>query len=140
MRLFLDTSVLLAAAGSADGASRFLFLNARAQGWRLLSSPYCVDEAVRNLCKLGPKATHYWRSSLCLRVEMVPIELVFDQVLVFPKAKDRPVLLSALGAQAEVLLTLDEHDFQRVIGARVYGLRVRSPGQFLMEQRAVGRI
>ena len=99
-----------------------------------------MDEAVRTLCKSGPKSTHFWRSSLSLRLDGAPIELVFDQVLDFPKAKDRPVLLSALGAQAEVLLTLDEHDFQRVIGARVHGLRVRSPGQFLMEQRAVGRI
>ena len=140
MKLFLDSSVLLAAAGSADGASRFLFLNAAAQGWRLLSSPYCVDETVRNLRKLGPKATAYWRASLSLNLILVPIELAFDKVLVFPKAKDRPVLLSALGAEAYALLTLDEADFQRVIGAQIYGLRVRSPGQFLMEQRAAGLI
>jgi hypothetical protein len=70
----------------------------------------------------------------------VPIEFAFDKVLVFPKAKDRPILLSALGAEADALLTLDEADFQGVIGAQIYGLRVRSPGQFLMEQRAAGLI
>ena len=99
-----------------------------------------MDETVRNLRKLGPKATAYWRASLSLHLILVPIELAFDKVLVFPKAKDRPILLSALGAEADTLLTLDEADFQRVIGGQVYGLRVRSPGQFLMERRAAGLI
>jgi len=70
----------------------------------------------------------------------VPIELTFDKVLVFPKAKDRPVLLSALGAEADVLLTLDDTDFQNVIGSQVYGLQVLSPGQFLIDQRAAARL
>jgi hypothetical protein len=30
------------------------------------------------------------------RLTLVPIELTFDKVLVFPKAKDHPVILSAL--------------------------------------------
>lgn len=40
MRLFLDASVLLAAAGSPTGSSRALFHYAGAQGWTLVSSPY----------------------------------------------------------------------------------------------------
>ena len=70
----------------------------------------------------------------------MPTELAFDKALVFPKAKDRPVLLSALGAEADFLLTLDEEDFQRVIGSRVYGLEVRTPGLFLIGEREAGRI
>jgi predicted nucleic acid-binding protein len=131
----LDTSVLLAASGSAKGASRFVFEHAKAQGWRLLSSTYCVEETDRNAGKLGPKAAPFWRASLLPRLTLVPTELAFNKVLVFPKAKDRPVLLSALGAEADVLLTLDEADFQNVIGAQVYSLQIRSPGQFLNDQR-----
>ncbi len=138
MRLFLDTSVLLAAAGSAKGASRFVFDQASDQGWQLLTSAYCVEETDRNARKLGPKAAPYWRASLLSRLTLVPIELAFDKALVFPKAKDRPVLLSALGAEADVLLTLDETDFQNVIGSQVYGLQVRTPGLFLIEQREAG--
>jgi hypothetical protein len=104
------------------------------------SSPCWLDEAVRNLRKHGPRAMAYWRSSLLLNINWIPIELAFNQVLVFPNATARPILLSALGAQAEMLFTPNEHDFQGVIGSRVYGVRVRSPGQFRMEQRAVGRI
>ncbi len=138
MKLFLDTSVLLAAAGSAKGASRFVFDHAADHGWRLLTSAYCVEETERNAHKLGPKAAPYWRASLLPDLTLVPIELAFDKALVFPKAKDRPVLLSALGAGADALLTLDEADFQKVIGAQIYGLQVRSPGHFLIEQREAG--
>ncbi len=140
MKLFIDTSVLLAAAGSAKGASRYLFTHAEPNGWELLSSLYCVEETDRNARKLGPKALPYWRSSILPRLTLVPIELAYDKVLVFPKTKDRPVLLSALGAEADVLLTLDEADFQKVIGSQVYSLQVRSPGQFLIDQREAGRL
>lgn len=138
MRLFLDTSVLLAAAGSAKGASRYVFQHAHSFRWQLFTSAYCVEETERNVRKLGPKAAPYWRSTLLPHLNLVPIELAFDKVLVFPKTKDRPVLLSALGAEADVLLTLDEADFQKVIGNQIYRLQVRSPGQFLGDQREAG--
>lgn len=140
MKLFLDTSVLLAAAGSAKGASRHVFLSAADHGWSLLSTHYCVEETERNLGKLGAKARPHWRTSLRPLLGLVPVELAFDKVLVFPKAKDRPVLLSALGAGANVLLTLDEADFQRVVGRQVYSLQIRSPGEFLFDERAAARI
>ncbi len=140
MKLFLDTSVLLAAAGSSKGASRFVFAQAEAQRWRLLTSPYCVEETNRNVRKLGSEAASYWRASLLPQLTLVPVELTYDQVLVFPKTKDRPVLLSALGAEADMLLTLDEADFQKVIGSQVYGLAVRSPGEFVIKQREAGHI
>jgi hypothetical protein len=41
VRLFLDTSVLLAASGSGEGASRFVVTEAAAHGWELVSSDYC---------------------------------------------------------------------------------------------------
>jgi hypothetical protein len=40
VKLFLDTSVLLAASGSAKGASRFVFDQAAEQGWQLLTTAY----------------------------------------------------------------------------------------------------
>lgn len=57
MRLFFDSSVLLAAAGSTSGASRLLITSAKREGWSLLTSAYCVREVEYNLPKLGPKAT-----------------------------------------------------------------------------------
>lgn len=135
MRLFLDSSVLLAAAGSAKGASRFVVASAPERQWTLLTAPYCVEESARNVTKLGRSAVMVWRNLIYPALTLVPNELAFDKVLVFPKAKDRPVLISALGAEADVLLTLDEADFQGIIGGQVYGMEVQTPGQFIMARR-----
>ncbi len=97
MKLFLDTSVLLTASGSAAGASHFIVLAASGQGWTLLTSPWCVEETDRNVRKFDAKAVSVWRTFLQPALTLVPTELAFDRALVFPKAKDRPVLLSALG-------------------------------------------
>ena len=140
MKLFLDTSVILAAAGSAKGASRFVFDQAHANGWTLLTAAYCLEEAERNARKLGPKAPAALNDLIVPRLSLVPTELAFDRALVFPKAKDRPVLLSALGAEADCLLTLDEEDFQKVIGSHIYGMEVGTPGLFLIAQRVAGKI
>ncbi len=40
MKLFVDSSVLLAASGSAKGASRLLIGEAAERGWELVSSLY----------------------------------------------------------------------------------------------------
>ena len=140
MKLFIDTSVLLAAAGSGKGASRFIFEHANACGWVLVTTLYCLEEAQRNVARVGHKASTTLRRSLLPKLAFVPTEIAFDKALVFPKTKDRPVLLSALGAESEYLLTLDEGDFQNVIGSQVYGMRVSTPGLFIIAERNAGRI
>jgi len=136
VRLFLDTSVLLAASGSARGASRFLITEAPAHGWKLVSSDYCDEETRRNLSKLGRSAATAWKKDIAPRVRFVRANLALDKPLVFPKAKDRPVVITALAARSDWLLTLDEGDFHTKLGREVYGLRIATPGEFLIEQRA----
>jgi predicted nucleic acid-binding protein len=138
VKLFLDTSVLLAASGSAKGASRFLIAEANAHAWELLSSDYCAEETRRNLPKLGRSAAFAWRTEIAPRVQLMRASLALDKPLVFPKAKDRPVVITALAAQAEWLLTLDETDFHGKLGREVHGLRIATPGEFLLEQRTQG--
>lgn len=139
MRLFLDTSVLLAGAGSAKGASRFVLSNAKRQGWELVSSDYCAEEVRRNLPKLGPAALRAW-GRLTSRVRLVRADVALDRPLVFPKSKDRPVVITALSARADWLLTLDEGDFQSRRGGGVYGMKIATPGEFLLERRSQGLI
>lgn len=140
MRLFLDTSVLLAASGSGNGASRFLITAASAHGWELVSSDYCDEEARRNLPKLGRSAASAWKTVIAPEVRLVRADVALDKPLIFPKAKDRPVVITALATRAEWLLTLDEGDFHAKLGREVYGLRIATPGEFLLEQRAQGLI
>ena len=114
MKLFLDTSVLLAAAGSTAGSSRAIFHHAPAQKWLLTTSPYALNEVLRNLPKLPPDATTEW---LRLRPQLSVVDDVvsLDRPVIFAASKDRPILFTAL-AWADVLLTLDKADFSDVLG------------------------
>jgi len=89
VRLFLDASVLLAAAGSAKGASRAIFSYATGQSWSLISSPYAVDEVLRNLAD----ATTDW---LRLRLQLIVVDDIvsLDGPVVFAASKDRPILFT----------------------------------------------
>ena len=138
MKLFLDSSVALAASLSATGASRLVFDLAIPQGWTLLVSPWVLREVRDNLANKPPDATRAW---LALRAKAIveDDELTFDWPLVFDVTTDKPVLCTAL-ACADVLLTLDRRDFQTLLGQTVYGLRIATPGEFRRTERAAGRI
>ncbi|MFL5342521.1 MAG: hypothetical protein ACJ8F7_20435 [Gemmataceae bacterium] len=138
MRLFLDSSVLLAACGSDRGASRAVFLRAAKSDWTLLTIPYVLEEVLANLPKLPAGATANWAR---LRPELAVMDnvLTLDRAAIFEPAKDRPILFSAL-AWSEVLLTLDRGDFGALLGNDFYGLPILTPGMFLERERAGGRL
>ncbi len=138
MRVFLDTSVLLAASGSERGASREIFRRAAGRGWLLLASPYVVEEVLANLPGLPTGATAAWAR---LRPDLTLVDdiLTLDRAAVFEPAKDRPILFSAL-AWADVLLTHDRNDFGSLLNRAFYGLSILSPGMFLERERAAGRL
>jgi len=139
--LFLDTSVLLAAAGSDQGASRFIFVQAEVCGWQLTSSGYCLQEAKRNLGKLPNSGDiEAWSTIIEPSLRVVADAVTLPRPLVFPRAKDRPVVISGLAAKADVLLTLDRVDFHSALGTQIYGMAIRTPAEFLIEQRRAGRI
>jgi hypothetical protein len=62
-----------------------------------------------------------------------------DRPVVFGPSKDRPVLFGAL-AWADVLLTLDRGDFGGLMDKPFYGLQILTPGMFLNQERAAGRL
>lgn len=138
MRLFLDASVLLAAAGSPTGSSHALFSYAPGQAWELVSSPYVLNEVLRNLGKLPPAATVRW---LRLRPQLTVVDdvLSLDRPKIFQASKDRPILFTAL-AWSDVLLTLDKADFADLLGDTFFGLQVLLPYTFLQAERNAGRL
>lgn len=138
MRLFLDTSVLLAAAGSPNGSSRALFSYAKPQAWLLLSSPHALSEVQRNLDKLPASAATEWPRLRPL-ITVVDDVVSLDRPVIFGASKDRPILFTAL-AWAHVLLTLDKADFAEMLGGTFYGMSVLLPYEFLDQERAAGRL
>lgn len=111
---------------------------APANGWRLLTTPFGVEETVRNLQQLSNEASEYWegkRSAIVLAEDILTLEWP----AIFQPAKDKPILFGAL-AWADVLLTLDQVDFIDQIGTDFYGLPILRPGQFLSRQRIEGTL
>jgi hypothetical protein len=139
VRLFLDASVVLAACGRLAGGSHAIFDLAGTHGWRLLTGDYVMREVERNVWnRLPASARREWRR-LRPALAVVSDELTHPWPVVFPAAKDRPVLFTA-AAVADVLLTLDRADFGGVMAAGFYGLPVMKPGDFLRRERAAGRL
>lgn len=128
MRLFLDTSVLLSASGSEKGASRFIIDEAKKRRWQLVSSNYCREETLRNLPKIGEDAETYFSSMLRKRIKWVNDAWSSESILLYSKAKDKPVLLGALAAKSDYLLILDRVDFEGRLGKQFYGMSIRTPG------------
>ena len=231
MRLFLDSSVLLSAAGSEKSLSRLIVTIADEWEWKLMTAFYCRDETSRNLGKfppkeplikshrgrcgknwprarrlrgripvvgcnreantapgllspqpgglkpfvdfcgvtrsgetaagivhhsrlqksanalqrplcdlisvpLGkfpPKASKTWKD-LQDDLSFTPNALTSNRPLLLSASKDKPVLISALAAKCDVLLTLDTGDFGILIDTKVYGMLVTTPRSFLIAQ------
>jgi predicted nucleic acid-binding protein len=138
MRLFLDTSVMISASASSKGASREVFRRALANAWLLVTTPYAIEEVLRHLPDFPISASSDWvglRSTLLIMDDI----LTPDVPIVFPVAKDKPILFGAL-AWADVLLTLDRADFQTLLGDEIYGMPILTPGAFLHRERAKGTL
>lgn len=138
MKLFLDSSVILSACNSSTGAARYICEQAGNHGWELLVAPYVETEVKWNLTGRPSHWQHYWQQ-LYPTLFFVEDILTFSFPVMFTTSKDKPILFSAY-ASVEVLLTLDAKDFAELLGGEFYGLAVRKPADFLMEQRRIGRI
>ncbi len=108
---------------------------ARREQWVLLTSAYCARETEYNLPKLSSKAASDWSRRIKPRLTVVGTHLVLDRPLIYRAIKDRPVVITALSLKADVLLTLDRDDFHDLLGSSVYGLAIRTPGEFLKSLR-----
>lgn len=136
MIVFLDTSTLLAASWSSKGLSRLQIEHAPKATWRLVTADYCMSEVEKNVRK-HPAGVSGWTRLVRNRVESVGSVYVLDRPIVFDATKDKPVLLSAVGADADYLVTSDTTDFADLLGTVVYGVKVRTPKSFLIEMGVV---
>lgn len=136
-RVFADSSVLIAAAGSRTGASRAVVMLAEVGLFRLVVSRQVLDECERNLRRKLPAALPLFAELLAaVSLEVVPDP---DDTVVAPyraliAPKDAPILAAAVEAAADRLLTLDVKDFTPSVGEAT-GLVIQSPGEFVAHLR-----
>jgi hypothetical protein len=125
-RVFLDANVLFSAADREGAGLLELW---KLPDTRLLTSGYAAEEARRNL-DTPERVSRLER--LLGSVELVA-EAPGQQLpegIRLPE-KDEPILRAALSAGATHLLTGDPRDFGSLLGRRVGGVRVETPGAFL---------
>lgn len=140
MKLFLDSTVLMAASGSTKGGSYAVIHEyADRNKWELISSSYCFAEVQNNIKKLSHAAWGRWHM-IQKRLSMTSDILTLNKPSLLLAGKDKPILFTAISCHVDVLLTLDTTDFKVILDTVVYGVEVRTPAKFLEVQRSQNRL
>ena len=133
MRLFLDANVVFSAAHNSQGNARALFQLAAGSWCRLLSSPYALEEARRNIALRYPAVIREL-DRLIAALEVVPEgrpERISRALLLGVPEKDAPILAAAAQAGADCLVTGDKRHFGHLYDRKLESLTVRSPAETL---------
>ena len=108
-RVFVDASVLFAAALSESGFARDLILAGVREDIFLVLSPFVIDETRRNLATKVPRAVPFFDTILSLELLHVvdPPAALVRHVATHIVLKDAPIVAGAIHAQAHFLATYD---------------------------------
>lgn len=139
MRVFLDASVLFAAAYSTTRASREIIRQGMRGRIELVASELVFREARRNLEVKAPEALPDLEAfHRAVTFEMVrPSREEIEEAMVYTADKDAPVVAAALRARVDCLVSLDR---EHLVGVpeviQRSGLTILLPGDFLKDVRA----
>lgn len=139
LRVFLDSSVIIAGSASSTGASRAVLILAEIGLFKAIVSHQVIDECQRNLAKKLPAAMPAFLELLTrLSLEVVdnPASQEVAQWQTIIEAKDAPILAAALRANANRILTLNTKDFTPAVALQA-GIILQTPAQFIQSLREV---
>lgn len=119
-RIFVDANVLFSMAYGSPSLER-LWKLAESGQCLLLASEYVIEEARRNLSY----PNQLRELEVCLtKVQIVPeVDTAIACPIDLPE-KDRPVLMAAISAKADYLVTGDLEHFGRYFGRTIAGVRI----------------
>jgi predicted nucleic acid-binding protein len=134
-RIFLDSSVLYAAAFSTTGPARRLILKGLQGSVTLCISDLVIEETKRNLTKNAPLALPYFSLIGDLFAPYVtrPTKAEVLQAAKIVHLKDAPIVAAAAKVKAEYLAT---HDVKHLLNhataiEQAYGITVLIPAELL---------
>ena len=118
-KIFLDSSVIIAACGSRNGASHAIIVMAAIGLIKVLISEQVIEECDRSITKKLPKALPIFKQILSsINPEILPNPAIADVVKweTIIEPKDAPILAAALLAQSDRLLSFNtvESQYQRL--------------------------
>ena len=134
-RVFLDSSVLIAAAISPRGSARDLVLQGLRGEWSLCLSSLVLEETERNLARKAPAALpafNGFRETLTANLVDPPKATVLA-VAETVAIKDAPIVAAAVCVHAHYLATYDRrHLLSQATAIRTrFGIEVATPGGIL---------
>jgi predicted nucleic acid-binding protein len=134
--LFLDSSALFAGVISSTGAARALLLLAEAEQITITISEQVVAETERAIARKLPQALTDLRSAILASKAQIVHDPVSHEVQVhlnlMGDPSDVPILLAAMSAGVDYLVTLNRRHFlDDPQVARLSGLRIGNPGEAL---------
>jgi predicted nucleic acid-binding protein len=122
-RVFLDANILFSAAYSEENG---LLLFWRLKRIILLTSPYAIEEARRNLKEAAQRER---LDVLAGSIEQIPTMSSQSLTVQFP-SKDEPIFRAALAGGATHLITGDARHFGALFGKQVMGIWVLRPAAY----------
>ena len=132
--VFLDASVLVAAALSPTGGSFRVLAESPLRGIALVTSRYAYSEAEANIQDKYPNLLSrlYELAAFFQFVDEADKKLL-EQCIHVIDFKDAPVLAAALNARVDILLTLDRKHFinNPHLEEKNFPLKIFMPGDFI---------
>lgn len=134
-KIFIDTSVLIAAILKDSGASRFILELGREKLIKIILTDKIVEEASLNLRKkYGEKEfLELFKQLIGLKENILTFRnIIIPAQAELIEAKDQHVLAAAIHCQADFLITLDKkHFFSEKLKKANLPLKIILPGDFL---------
>lgn len=134
VKVFVDSSVLFAAALSAKGSARELILHAIKGEFSLYISPLVLEEVKRNLTRKAPAALPAFDSFRNLFTHIVdPATPLVRRVAEVVEVKDAPIVAAAMTAAVDYLASYDQKHLlkQKDIILTTFGVVVVTPDEVL---------
>jgi predicted nucleic acid-binding protein len=131
-RLFLDANILFSVAYGSSGL-RLLWELAERGHCELIASQYVIEEAKRNL----NQQEHLHKLSVYLPTVHVVSEA--DPSIPCPidlPENDSPVLMAAISANADYLVTGDVTHFGKYFGRTIMGVRICRAQDYILSKRS----
>jgi len=129
-KLFFDANILFSLAYGSPGLDR-LWKLAKKGHCELIASQYVIEEAKRNL----DQQEHLDKLERCL--SKVSIVAEADPSIPCPidlPDKDSPVLIAAIAAKADYLLTGDVTHFGKYFGKTIMGIKISTARDYLLSK------
>jgi len=137
LRVFVDTSALLAGLNSPSGAAGAMLaaLLADKQSFEIVISKQVVEEAERNIRRKFPSLTDAWLSFVMNEPLIAPDATIAEIRKAFKVigTDDAPIFASAVKANVDVLVTWNTRDFMKEKVLQMSPFSILTPGDFLKQ-------